>query len=272
MIVGAVLVLLILAAAGAGYYYYNISTCLQEDVYVLVVGFSGDPGTGGSEPGGTAEAIAVVSVTPRKGRAAFVCIPEITAASDAERPMSLQDLYRHAGADALHRAVEDMLGVSITNHIYVDYDGFCSLIDFLGGVEVDVENEIAYRDKEGETIFSLQPGTQFLDGEAALRYVRFKGAGVAGSLDRIKRQSKLVSALLAHISHPANLPGLPAVVQQVNDMVETDLSLDLLLKTASYLRRREDNQIEVAVLPGELSDGLWHPLPREIEAMVAGRF
>ena len=103
------------------------------------------------------------------------------------------------------RAVEQLLGVDIAYYVRVDYEGFKSIVDTLGGVVIDVERRMFYEDKAQGLRIDLQRGLQRLNGEQALQYVRFRsdGMGDVSLVDpaggeyagRVERQLKFVRAM-----------------------------------------------------------------------------
>ena len=62
----------------------------------------------------------------------------------------------------------------------IDYQGFRSLIDAMGGVYVKVNEPMHYDDSWGKLHIHFDPGTYLLDGKKSLEYVRFRG----GSADQ----------------------------------------------------------------------------------------
>lgn len=95
-------------------------------------------------------------------------------------------------------------GVEVDYNVEVSFDSFIRMIDFLGGVKIELtEEEADYLNKD--TLYvkrEIQPGEQRLMGMEALSYARMRKAkGDADSdIKRTARQRKVVEALLKKVS------------------------------------------------------------------------
>lgn len=89
--------------------------------------------------------------------------------------------------------VEKLTDVYIDGYFVVDFSGFITMIDAIGGVDICVEQEI-YSPKANN--LRLQPGVNHLDGRKALDFARArtgKGLGDGSDLRRIERQQMLLA-------------------------------------------------------------------------------
>lgn len=143
--------------------------------------------------------------------------------------MKINAVYASDGVDELVKTVEDVLGMPIHYYAVVDFNLFKDSIDVLGGVNVDIENsfvdyEYPIEGKEaascGKTVeevvkmqeqdyaqsivfpcryetISFEKGSQIMNGETALKYVRSrKGSNNEGTdFARAHRQQKVIMAI-----------------------------------------------------------------------------
>jgi hypothetical protein len=107
----------------------------------------------------------------------------------------------------------------------VDGDDFIRLIDALGGVDLDIDQAIIYRDAEGEPYFQLDAGPAHLDGEASLYYLRYCPGPRE---DRLHRQQRFLTALAAKIGEKG-LRELPRLVRLARDVLHIELDRRLIL-------------------------------------------
>ena len=70
------------------------------------------------------------------------------------------------------QVVSELAGVPISHYAEIDFDGFCDIVDALGGIEVNVPVEIDDPEAGGY----LAAGEQTLDGEQALILCRSRHA------------------------------------------------------------------------------------------------
>ncbi len=129
--------------------------------------------------------------------------------------------YSYGGADLVHRAVEGFLGVEIDEVVKVDYSGFVRIIDTLGGVRIDVENDMRYNDRAANLHIDIKKGLQVLDGRKALEYVRFRHDRM-GDLGRIDRQQKFLEALREQGLRFGQIGKIDNIAQIVNESVTLD--------------------------------------------------
>lgn len=96
------------------------------------------------------------------------------------------------GAACAIRTVENMTNVFIDDWAVVDMDGFRTMVDAIGGVDMCIEEAIDNRWAK----LSLEPGCQTLDGEQALGFARLrKGIGDGSDIARIDRQQQLMGSM-----------------------------------------------------------------------------
>ena len=152
-----------------------------------------DPGSA-SEAGSTAESVTLVRLTADKQDAQLVSFPLDTWVADAGRPgTTLEAAYGDGDRPGLVQALETLTDVRIDHYAELDFAGFRSTIDAVGGVDVDVPEAYANRG------YTFEPGVQHLDGAAALAYVR-DAAGDGAHRETTDRQHQVVAALVRAVS------------------------------------------------------------------------
>jgi len=89
--------------------------------------------------------------------------------------------------------VETLTDVYIDGYFVVDFSGFITMVDAIGGVEVCIAQDI---DAPKADNLKLEAGLRQLDGRTALNYARArtgKGLGDGSDLRRIERQQQLLA-------------------------------------------------------------------------------
>ncbi|MEU4871558.1 LCP family protein [Streptomyces sp. NPDC021608] len=127
--------------------------------------------------------------------------------------------FSWGGPPLLVKTVEQLTGTRIDHFGVVDWHGFKSLTDAVGGVPVTVA-ENAY-DPEQHRHFTA--GTQTMNGDEALAYVRQRHGLPGGELDRIKRQQQFLRSLVAQVRGGVRL----------TDPFATGRTLDAITRTVS---------------------------------------
>ncbi|NED94282.1 LCP family protein [Phytoactinopolyspora alkaliphila] len=121
------------------------------------------------------------------------------------------------GPTAVKQAVEGTLGIKIHYYVAVDLMGFRELIDALGGVTLNVNEELPIGDK-GRV---LEPGLQTLDGYHALWYARSRES--TSDYDRMARQRCVLGALFTEADPRTVLMNFLDVADASVETVSTDI-------------------------------------------------
>lgn len=159
------------------------------------------------------------------------------------------------GAELAKETVEELIGLPLHYTVQVDFNGFRTLVDEMGGIELDVP--VAIDDPEypdgnyGTLHLQIPAGRQTMDGETALRYVRTRHGGM--DQDRSSRQQAVLMAVREKALTPAQLARAPFHLRTLYRVVESDLTLGDLFALARFGRTLEPDNITMHVLNGELT-------------------
>ncbi len=131
--------------------------------------------------------------------------------------------------------VEELLGVNIDYFAQVDFGAFARFIDEIGGVEVDITEEIKL-DILGEgKVKRMKPGHYTLPGDLALAYVRFRKSE-GGDFDRAQRQQQVIMSIRDRILEYEMLPNLiskaSTLYGELSSGVNTNLNLEDAIRLA----------------------------------------
>jgi polyisoprenyl-teichoic acid--peptidoglycan teichoic acid transferase len=133
------------------------------------------------------------------------------------------------------KTVESFLGVPIDYYAQVDFKAFERLIDEIGGIEVDVSEEISVDPLGPDKRVTLYPGRQMLDGPIALAYARARNTEGA-DFDRAERQHQVIFAIRERVLNLNMLPVLvskaPTLYAELAAGMETNLSVEQVVQLA----------------------------------------
>lgn len=174
-----------------------------------------------------------------------------TIASD--RP----DLYPNSddpGMDATIEAIEGVTGLKINYHILINMKGFDTLVDAVGGVEINVKDRVAI-DGVGRPISGwIEPGVQLLDGRETLWFARSRTG--TNDFTRMGRQKCVMSAMLQQLSPQKVLFNAEKLSASSKEMLETDIpasELDLFIELA--LKTRGTKIVTTSFVPPLINTG-----------------
>ncbi len=110
-------------------------------------------------------------------------------------------------------------------YININGDAFIDLVNTLGGITIDLEEEI---DATMENYGVFPDTIQILNGQRTLDFVRILYPNGVGPdyFGRFERQNLVIHSLLDAVVDPDNWDEIPELVKEARKMVVTDLSVD----------------------------------------------
>ncbi|MER6285914.1 LCP family protein [Streptomyces sviceus] len=142
--------------------------------------------------------------------------------------------FSWGGPPLLIQTVEQLTGTRVDHFGVIDWHGFRSLTDAVGGVPVTVARDTY--DPEQNRRFTA--GTHVLNGEQALAYVRQRHGLPGGELDRIVHQQQFLRSLVGQIRGDVS----------ITDPLGTDRMLDAITRTVSVDDRMSNGDLRALAL------------------------
>lgn len=173
------------------------------------------------------------------------------------RIAKLNAAHAYGGPEMLEQTLRDDLGITVHRYAVIRFEGFKSLIDKVGGIDVDVIGALHRNGKRGDLNYDdnwanlhihLKPGMQHLDGEQAHNYVRFR-MDLEGDPGRIRRQQQVIRALGKKMTQQPLLR-IPGLVDEVRRQFKTDMSDQELASAAVFAKSLGDTKIDPVTLFG----------------------
>ncbi len=191
--------------------------------------------------------------------------------------------YPGGGPALAKKTVQYLIGVPVHYYVRVNFTAFEKLVDLIGGIDVDVPVEINDPEYPARIGYGYEPlyipaGRQHLNGEMALKYARFRHDD-QGDFGRAHRQQQVILAVRDQVlranKFPELLPKAPQLAATLEQAVQTDLSLDQILRLAKLGTQMDQDSItgevvdETMVLFSTTPDGqqVLIPLREEIRKL-----
>lgn len=175
--------------------------------------------------------------------------------------------FRHSGRNftIASLALANSLAVALSSgtaeplripyYFTIDYNGFRSFIDSIGGVTIKVVEPMHYDDNWGKLHIHFDPGTYHVNGQKALEYVRFRGS--SADQGRQRRQQLFIKQVVRQLKNPAVLWGLPRHAKPIWSGFHTNLSWSDALALLMEGRRLDAKNMRLISVPGEPYGSLW---------------
>jgi LCP family protein required for cell wall assembly len=146
-----------------------------------------------------------------------------------------------AAAKVMAQVLMRDFGVGFTNYVTLQMDYVATMIDTIGGVDINVPAAITT-----EKNISFPAGLQTLNGALATEYVRFRDPG--GEVARTARQNAFIQAFLAKITNINILPQIPALISQYHNAVITDLSPEQLVNLVCLAQKMSKGNLSFSAV------------------------
>lgn len=173
------------------------------------------------------------------------------------------------------KTVENLLGMQIDYYAQVDFKAFEEFIDQLGGITINVPNDIVVDPIGSKNTEFLEAGEQQLPGYLALAYARSRNTS-GSDFDRAERQQQVVLAIRDRILDAELLPDLiknsPGIYQSLSSGISTNLTLMQLIRLAWVAQQISEEDIRRGAIGVDQVDfafsydgqDILRPLPDEI--------
>lgn len=185
-------------------------------------------------------------------RDSYVKIPEIGM-------NKMNQAYFRGGTEWLKQTMLDNFGVQVDYFLEVDFASFKSIVNTLGGVEINLT--AAEAEYMNTNILdgihyepgSLKPGVNLLDGDQALEYARIRKVGGTGDFGRTDRQRTVLNAIF-NKCRTMDLGTAIDLMYTLLDYVRTDIPRDDIFHVATDLFPLLSGQLIQQRVP---IDGSW---------------
>ena len=174
-----------------------------------------------------ADSLLLVRVNPAGPTQLLSLAPELAVQLPGQsKGQSLGSLYRLGGVALTAEALRELLGLEAhepDRYLVVSRAALRSLVDGLGGIEVNPPQAMRYRDRAQKLTISLQAGLQYLKGQQVEQLLRFRDPRQPVE-SRLDDQQETLRGLLRTLAQPAQLANLPGLIGGIKAELATNLS------------------------------------------------
>ncbi|HEU5377193.1 MAG TPA: LCP family protein, partial [Ktedonobacteraceae bacterium] len=204
-------------------------------INVLVLGYDG----GAAPDADITDSMLIISLQPQGRKMALISVPRdfgIHLPAGTKLYTKIDSAYDYglvfgdgsvgpgsvAGGDLAAREVSHVTGLSVTNWMTLDFQGFRQVVDALGGVDIDVPCTFTALDT-----VHFSAGWQHMDGERALAYARERqvvdNPAEDSDFARSARQRQLVEAIVAKMNLVSSWPNFVSILHSLENSIYTNL-------------------------------------------------
>ena len=227
-----------------------------EPFYCLVLGVSEDIEVE------LTDTIMLCAYYPNEQKVSILSIPRDTFVGDSTKNVSSYDkinaLYQTSPEKTL-QAVRNLTGIDVQNYVVISNNALRDVVNEIGGVYFNVPMDMEYDDTSQDLHIDLKEGYQLLDGDKAEQLVRFRHNNDGSTypsdygmedIGRMRTQREFLKAAAEQILSGSNIFKIDDIMEAVFENVETNLTLDELIKYVPSATEFNTENIQSEVLPG----------------------
>jgi anionic cell wall polymer biosynthesis LytR-Cps2A-Psr (LCP) family protein len=221
-----------------------------------------------------ADQVMILAVDPATGEGTIVLVPSnVVADVPGEGLFRLGETFREGQAPLLELTLANLLGLDLDGGAAISEQGWSSLFTRMGGLTLDVPEQLVEVADDGTRTIRFQPGVQPLDGPRVAEYLTFRQEGET-ELQRLPRVQLVLEAMLDRVAED------PAVLDEVfgdgAPMVDAPDADALRYILESLAAARQAGDLDVRTLPvtsiGSGEDASYRIDEARVERLVEERF
>lgn len=206
----------------------------RRPISVLILGV--DQGIEGRHEQGNSDTMIMATANPAKNTATLTSIPRDTLADIKGDPndkyfmFRINSAYEVGGNQAAVKTVTDMLNVPVQYYVEVNMKALKSLVNAVGGVDVDVPFSFSYDWED------FHKGKQHMKGRKAVAYVRMRKEDPGGDYGRQLRQRQIIEAIAKKAMSVDTISNYRKLIKIFNKYVKTNMSSGDMMSLAMNYR------------------------------------
>lgn len=208
-------------------------------VNILLLGSDARPNDGGFRT----DVIVWVSLNPKDGFVSAVSFPrDLYVPIPGMGENRINTAFPRGGFELLADTLEMNFGVRPDHYILIDFNGFVSVINSLGGIDVQAAQNLTdscatWVNPSGTC--SAGPGLVHMNGDMALWYARSRYS--TNDIERAKRAQEVIEAIFDRLMSLDVILMAPDVYKVYTTYVQTDITLGQVLPLLPLASKIKDN-------------------------------
>lgn len=213
----------------------NISQ--NKPISVLILGV--DQGIEGRHDKGNSDTMILATINPQKKQATMTSIPrdllvDVKGDSGKYYMFRVNSAYQVGGNKAAVKTVSSLVNAPINYYMEVNMQALESLVDALGGVDVNVPFSFTYNTK-------FKKGKMHLNGKQSLDYARMRKEDPRGDYGRQMRQRQIITQIVHKGMSLNSVTNYRKILDVFAKYVKTNMTFDDMMAIAMNYRGAASN-------------------------------
>ncbi|WP_240190070.1 LCP family protein [Bacillus sp. P14.5] len=245
----------------------NLSKRALEDVEVtkepfsiLLVGIENQEGGLGRS-----DVLLLLTVNPANKDIKMLSIPRdtLTYIPEAGIDTKIAHSYGYGGVEPTVEAVNHFIDVPIDYYVTTNFQGFEDIVDSLGGITIDIPFTFEAQLTGSLKWKTFYEGTELLNGNEALAYVRMRKQDPNGDLGRNERQQQVIKAITDKGTSFTSITKTDEILEDIGDNVKTNIPPSKFLSFVKLYTQIKEAEIKQLKLEGydDYINGSYYYIP-----------
>jgi LCP family protein required for cell wall assembly len=184
-----------------------------------------------ADSGYRTDVVLLVSIFTKENKISLVSFPrDLWVEIPGIEEERINTAMGYGGFPLLASTFEHNFAIHIDHYMMTNFSGFQAIVDTLGGIDIEASQNTADScdlSYAHSAWCSVGPGTEHLDGEMALWYVRSRYT--SSDIDRTRRAQEVLIALFKKLMTLDAVSRAPEIYDLFINSVETDMTLSDVL-------------------------------------------
>ncbi|WP_052350415.1 LCP family protein [Paenibacillus gorillae] len=211
-----------------------------------------------------ADVLMLVSMNPQTHSASMLSLPRDLLLKPSGLPSRKANYYyahfylkdKEQVIPNTKQFFSDLTGFPLDYMVVVNFDALRQTVDALGGLQIDVDMDMKYRDTVDGTNIDLKKGLQTLDGQQVLDFVRYRksnrGTQESSDFARNDRQQQVIKQIIEKLGNFQGISQWGKVLEIIGDNVKSDIPGPELQQWIYSFNKIKPNQIHTLQM-----DSVW---------------
>ncbi|MGI5937009.1 MAG: LCP family protein [Oscillospiraceae bacterium] len=212
---------------------------------------------------GNTDTILVGRLDTVEGTLNVINIPRDTLVNVSWGTKKVNTLLSGTGSiEGLISGIKNLIGFTIDCWAVVDLEAFVKLVDTIGGVYYDVPVNMYWDAPDQDLHIAIPKGYQHLDGEEALKVVRFRqgndGSGYPdGDIGRIRTQQDFLKTVASQLLKIGNATKVDEFAKIFKEYVDTNMTLGNIVWFGLEFLKLSEEDINFYLMPGNYNGSVY---------------
>lgn len=193
------------------------------------------------------DSLILVTFNPNTLNATMLSIPRDSYVPIACWSGTPENKITHAaayGTDCMMDTIENYFDVTIDYYAKINFKGLVSLVDTLGGITVEVPQDLCTDNSNREGEVCISAGLQTLNGEQALVLARNRKQLSGGDLDRGLNQQLVIQGILNKVKDMKSINQVMDVLNTVTNNLDTNFTEQQILSFYDIAKDIMNNSLQ----------------------------